>query len=825
MKLSLFRAADDNRPKPMLMDWPGFVQEVLKNGHLAIPVPDHLLGAKDPEKPYKNSCPLFSPCEFREGATRSTAGAIAVHLGAVDLDHATEDILGSVLLHLSDTGLEFLLYTGWSHGLNGETSARILVPFTRPVSAREWDSFWPRMNQALGGRCDPQVKNVDRAYFLPSAPAQRHHLAQLYHQPGRPLDVDAWGAIALAPDAIVAARATRPVQKAEVEAFAKKLVKINPETGHALQAVLRGEEWAPVGHRDNVLYKLAGDIAKGFPTADPASLALVFSQSVTHYGNEFPLSLVQKKIETRQGEILVAQEAKEQESISARRLAVAECFHMTSGGKTVRDTPYTEEELATFSAQVGVSPEAFRHRWVIQKGGALYYWVAGGYVGPFSSQTDGTLAAHRYLAPATSVGIRLEELTVAGDFIQRSAPALAMDYGTPANRIVADLTAQETTFEPATATLVEAPCPLRDIEPTFNRDVQHWLTLLGGSEYRQLELWLAYVTTLELPCAALFMEGPPSCGKSLLALAIARLWTDGGPTTMKQAMGDWTDAIARCPFIFADERMPMDGRGRARTADLREFLQADVRPYSRKYVPDGTMRGAVRAMLAANNRHLLDGEDSLTPWDVAAIVGRILHIEVPSNPDGRGSPAGDFIRAMGWHPGTGMEDIIARHILWLVENVVRPPNPQRFLVQSASSKLHRAMTTTSVMGSAVAHWLVSFLLEPARLRVREVGSSAHLIRVKGGILHVNPKALTDNWDSYKTNVTPDKATAKRVMEGVAGISSTRAETRISLPVPGHPGRPKFYAIRTEDLVEWANNHGQASAEDILGALHTLEDTF
>ena len=135
------------------------------------------------------------------------------------------------------------------------------------------------------------------------------------------------------------------------------------------------------------------------------------------------------------------------------------------------------------------------------------------------------------------------------------------------------------------------------------------------------------------------------------------------------------------------------------------------------------------------------------------------------------------------------------------------------------------MTTSTAMGSAVAHWLVSFLLNPDKLRGgKPPGNSAHLVRVYQGQLHVNPRALTDHWDTYQTNVKVDRATAKAVVGGIRGMSPTTPETRVSLTAPGFTrfNRPKFYAVRTEDLVEWATGNGYTSTEEILGALLNVD---
>ncbi|MCK4717694.1 MAG: hypothetical protein KAT70_03405, partial [Thermoplasmata archaeon] len=482
-----------------------------------------------------------------------------------------------------------------------------------------------------------------------------------------------------------------------------------------------------------------------------------------------------------------------------------------------RDTPYTPQELDAFSQAEGVSPEEFSRRWIVQRAASFYFYVGPrGYVGPYGKD-DGKLAAHTFLSPATSVGVRLSELTLTGEFVQRTVQDLAMEYGTIADALALDLTAQKSTFLSPIGTLVEAPCPIRNMAPEYSPEVHQWLHLLAGAQYVHLEQWLAWVTHLDRPSVALFLEGVPGSGKSLLAKGLARLWTQNQPTTLDQALGHFNQALAECPLVFADEVLPKDFRGRGRTGELREFIQGDSRPYRRKYLPDATLKGAARVIIAANNRTMLEGEENLTPNDVAAIVGRFLHIEA-------GELAAQFLKhtdTKTWVSG----DAIARHVLYLVHHVKRPDNPPRFLVEAHAGSLHRAMTTSTAMGSAVAHWLVSYLMQPAKLRGgRMAGDSAYLVRVVGGKLHVNPRALTDHWETYATNEDSKRATARNVSNGLRGISSTDAKSRVSLTVPGYSvrNRPKFYAVRTEDLVEWATSTGYSSAEELLEAMHGAE---
>lgn len=811
MRISLFSSADDAWAKPMETTWTGLVEEIKRNGHHLVPLPEDT--PEEVTKATKLAQPMFSATEFR--GRRDESSAVLTHFGVLDLDHLTPDQLGDFLLHVQTIGVEVLVYTSWSHW-EDHVSARALFPFTRPVAPHEWKAFWPRMNWSMGGFGDPQCKDVNRAYFLPACPSWRGPQAEILHFPGRPLDVDSTLGTIVPAAQMAASRTTVKVTREELVAFSKALNRKNPETSLALQRVLSGEPWAEEGNRDNLLFRLAGDLARAFPTADPASIAFHFNASASHFA-DFSLSDIQEKIQRRQAEALEDVERQERAAVAAARLAIRMAFRGSTTHQG-RDTPYTPEEVETFATESRCTVEEFQRRWIVQKAGSFYFWVAGkGYVGPYGKD-DGKLAAHTFLAPATSVGVRLTELTIQGDFLQRSAQELAMEYGTVADDLVLDLMAKVSTFEPATGTLVEAPCPIRVLEVQYHHEINQWLHLLAGPEYGSLELWLAWITALDRPAVALFVEGEPGAGKSLLAKGVARLWTKNQPTTLDQAMGHFNQALAQCPLVLADEILPKDFRGRGRTGELREFIQADSRPYRRKYLPDATLRGAARIVIAANNRGMLEGEENLTPNDVAAIVGRFLHIEAPK-------AAADYLKVTNtadWVTG----DAIARHVLWLVANVERPVNPPRFLVESHAGRLHRSMTTSTAMGSAVAHWLVSFLMNPAKLRAgRPTGDSAHLVRVYGGILHVNPRALTDHWEAYPTNVSLERATAKNVSNGLRGMSPTTADTRVSLTVPGFPvrSRPKFYQVRTEDLVEWAGSTGYAAPDEILQALMVAED--
>jgi hypothetical protein len=783
----------------------------VKHGHLLIPnvAPD-----KVSEQKAKTAQPMFSPAEYV--GTRADENVKAVHLAVVDLDHGNPDAIKAIFRKIEGDGIAYVAYSSWKHTAD-HWSMRLLMPLDRPVPGPEWRSFWLRLNTYLDGLADPKCVDPGRPYFLPATTVERGAHKFILSRPGLPLAVGAIGSLEVSEVALTSVKVRRPIERAEITTLAKKLVKDRPELGHALQKVLNGEPWAAEGHRDVLLFQLTGAIAKAFPAGEPGSIATFFEQACSHYAGDFTPKDVASKIARHQERLAKEEQAKLETAASQRKLSI----QIALGPE--RAHPYTAEELAALTNKLGVTSEALLKRWIIQRGGSIYVLCDGKYLGPWPI-SDATLAAHTYLSPATSAGVRLEEISAFGEFVRRSVQSLALDYGTPALYTVADLDAQETRFDPMTRTIVEAGAVRRPLTPTHNPDVQRWLEALGGRDYPALHSWLSWLTELRLPCAALFIEGPPSCGKSLLAKGLARIWTVNSPTTLQQVLvGNFNQALKDCPLVFGDERIPRNPQGRGTTGELREFIQADTRPLTAKYMPDATLRGAARVYIAANNHSILDGEENLTPWDVEAIVSRIVHIRVRDLGPDTASTILARLGSIGVTQNWVTEDVIAKHVLHLIETTPRPANPPRFLVQQESTPLHQALTTNTTMGSAVAHWLVSFLLEPGKLHTFPPEDSGHLVQVRKNELLAHPRALVDHWTAYKTGLPENRATVKAVSKALVGLSQGY-DKRANLDLPKH-GRVRCYTIRTPDLITWAEGAGFCQAEEINLALARMSEAW
>jgi hypothetical protein len=125
------------------------------------------------------------------------------------------------------------------------------------------------------------------------------------------------------------------------------------------------------------------------------------------------------------------------------------------------------------------------------------------------------------------------------------------------------------------------------------------------------------------------------------------------------------------------------------------------------------------------------------------------------------------------------------------------------------------------MGSAVCHWLVGFLLDPARLRQgAAAGASNQLARVYDGRLHVNVRALAENWQAYPTNLDVNRATAGALGKALSSIAESE---KVQKRIGGNGTRAHFHVIRTEDLIEWATATGYVDESQIRETLGGWRD--
>lgn len=783
MKISLLSALNSNVTSQDEVTW----EEI-----------EQLFKVHDNQFTQKTQVPMFSPCEFEEGKPHSGITAIRVHFGVLDVDGATKADIDLIKDKLKDHA--YIYYTSWSFSeddakYKDQWRVRFLFPFSRAVEKHEWSKFWAKMNAFFEFKIDQNCKNINRGYFYPAAVDLRSHVIE--QQPGLELDVDLL---------LYSNLDTKPVKVPtinDLQALAAKLKRQKSEhkkeMAEILKIGLKGKELAENGNRDNTYFKLAALLAKEYPKVESKDLAKLFDQSLkaaTQEGcDKSTIENLAQKIDRAKTKLEEEREVakKEQQNELASKIA------LSFGSDANRNYPYTKEELESFAQDANSTLDAFQKRWILQYGKYYFLFHNGKYRPPITRDAM-QVAAEIHLAPAISAGVDCYKQTDKGKVL-KSEKELMSDYGTPALRYEINLLNDKDYFDDNTHTFIEAPCPMREIEPVFHQEINDWLEVMAGPEKEKLLDWLSQVPNLEVPCAALYIGQNGGIGKSLLANGIARLWTTGGPTEFASVVGQWNDGLLSCPFVFADDYLPDDPKLMGK---IRKFIQDKEHKLHRKFHDEVKMKGCVRLFMAANNDTLLETKEHLTSHDVAAIMERIVYI--PGQ-----EAAVHHLNSLGGRNYVDQwieKDMIAQHVVWLNQNR-ELKEISRFLISGKDSSFHKNLAIGQGLPSAIIHWLIGYLQNPNKLDVNR----SHQIMVSEGELIFTSKALSDHWMVYETQTkAPPPARVSRALHRIC--RQEKAYRRI----PGHGRRVNYWVADKENLIAWGELNNYMSREEIEEAL-------
>lgn len=773
MKVSLFRHARDN--DPIVRDyssWEAFSKDI----------------GPHESRSSKLLCPAVSPAVYGPGDTRANENVIRFDFGSLDLDKLTIEQADHVLETIAP--YTYVAYSTYSYFKRLPLlSFRVFFELSRPVHPEEWPDFWRALVALTGDYADASCKDLSRLYFGPFCPAKddpSEHWVK--RNQGHPLDVDdLLGNPPPLPTPKAKAASTSVLSRGAFEGYGKRLSKNSTpylaDQGSRLVAIAKGESFATLGERDAIAFKLCNRLVDAFPDYDPDPIAEFFRPSLDlmarlHPEDHLTVEDIARKLSTIQTTRHKEKTTKKADEDTKKRVRIKLAF----GSDRVE--VYKPDELP---------PEDFYY---VQRGKDYYVWADGSYRGPYVKD-EFYAQSLVLLSPAP---VPLLDIGPKGGITFKPIPTLMRDHGVAANKSIVDLTAETTIFEPKTRTIIEAPCPLRkDLEPKFNQEVDTWLRKLGGLLAHELLCWVAHVTDLKRPSVALLLTGCPDAGKSFLPLCLARLWGHKQPTPLDKAMGSFNSMIADCPLIFADEYLPTDMRGELRLKELRNFIQAVVRPYSRKFKSEADLIGAIRLVIAANNIDLISTREALGINDIKALSERFLSVHV-------GQDAADYLSTCDTHMWLET-DAVAKHALWLRDNYQWVP-VGRFAIRSSSNAFALGLATKAGLASALCRWVCCFLVEPHKLGIR---NNTLWVRVKSGRVMLHVKGLLDMWDAYLPGPSPHISTLRRA---IAAISTGR--TRIK---DGNDQLQNYRLVDIAALKAWAMDHDEFISEaDIDKAL-------
>lgn len=461
----------------------------------------------------------------------------------------------------------------------------------------------------------------------------------------------------------------------------------------------------------------------------------------------------------------------------------------TAAPATAASAPYTADELAAIAIVEGCTVAELAQRWIIQRANSYYVRAGDGYVGPRIVQELGLALRDLDRAPLIREGKNKKD-----ESIKLTPTQIVVANGSLANAVYADLTLDRSTFDAKTRTFYEAACPPRKIDPRFDPQIDEWLRLLGGARADKLADWLATSHLLAKQTSALYLQGPRGVGKTMLAHGLARRWTQGTPTLLEDVIGSFNSSLVRCPLVFGDEQAKVPD-----SKILRAFIGSDGLTLKRKFLPDTSLRGAPRLILAGNRDDLLHFDrEVFAQDDVDAVASRFLHIKA-------GKDAADYLISIGGRAATDRwvdGDLIARHVAHLAQTR-QVAHGARFLVEGDADEMARKLAT----GGTVRGLIVEAVARALAAEARPVGPG---FLAGDGQLRVNATWLHDRWSELvgRAHHPPTLKNIGSTLEGIA----TGPMMRVG-PKSGH--RLWYYPLNSQLVIEHARALGIGDDEFML----------
>ena len=399
---------------------------------------------------------------------------------------------------------------------------------------------------------------------------------------------------------------------------------------------------------------------------------------------------------------------------------------------------------------------------------------------------------------------------LARDVIWDSTPIneILRDYSSPLDSIVYSYINDKSKYNEERNELV-VPCARvdRNLVPEYSEEIDEWLQgLLGDEHYHDGLRWLAACPRLNRPVCALYLQGPDSIGKGMLASGIARLWSPHSETTPYQDLiKNFQGKLLKTPMIVADEKVPQDAFSNNDSSVFRRLVGNGTHPVNQKNKSKVTLVGYPRVLITANNEDALNIREDLDQNDLKAVKKRVGYID--RDEDRSAQEVIERLAIENGHTSTydyteqWVQEGIAQHILWLEENYEYEED-DRFVVEGWDSEFTDNLVTSVGSAGSIAETICLAI---------EKGDYNPAVRWFGGDIYVNSSLLAAEWENIRGHNVDKAPSSNGRLKALRSLSEGEKKR-----IRDRSGKQKrYWVIPARSMASLAEDRNLASSDKIL----------
>jgi hypothetical protein len=671
-------------------------------------------------------------CEFKDSKTnrpRLLSNVATVQGACLDIDEFGE-FAKDWRFALTSFPYACYWYTTASH-TDKIPRARLLVPFSTPISTGAYPLVWKHLNDLLSGLLDTQAKDPARLGFLPGyvwqddQPFERGTVNAPLYNPA---------SAATAATAAPAPARTRKVNYASVMGLTE-----------LLDAATKLKHHTPTKGQGEILLRLLGIPDEDIPSLpaarkpyNPRQIIQIWPTGKRHDKLRDALFFLARKLDLEKfgtfedvwpylitrctwlGEATGSTEFSA-ESVSAMWAgAVSKLLEAKANEKREKiaaycSEVYTDEEIAAWIepyAGIESVDDLVNYALLTTADGRLLVFRRGIWI-----QRQHREDLYRLLG-MFGERVPLFEIGRDGGLCLKSQSSIVRDSGQPIEEVATSLTGPYGFFNEhfdmgdKLPRFVQPPKHRRAWkDPYFDPEVDQWLTMFFGDQKPLIDRWICLSQDHSLSIPALYLVAESSVGKSLIRGGLGRLWGKNNTGCLdSNYFGRFNGEFEKCPYVIVDDKQP---HPETTTGAIRDFVTTVSHSINPKFGSKTTIEGHGRFIVLANNPNVIapGEEEMLTEADINAIQQRFLFLDLrDKTPEDkiRTSAIRDYLETLGRGGRDELAEKVAQHFYWLGQQKVETlPDESQFRF---SKDVGRDLIPYISKGSSAASWAAQFLV-------------------------------------------------------------------------------------------------------------------